>query len=236
MDKYPAFAGCNVDREAPNPETDGDIDIEGPLDYRILDLRWRSEKGSILSPIIFNADAQLADDFGKLSIEYLQRWRLTRNHLLTARIFGGAIIGETPDSYFLFGLSGTTDYLFDYAFIGRSDQTGIWSQQMFLTDGGFKSQTDAFARSILAANVNVPFYRFIGAFGDLAIANGGNTSYEYWDYGLYIEFIPDFLEIYFPFQNSQQMLITEPNYYKQIRFVLNIELDAVMNRVRRGWY
>ena len=228
--------GVNVDREAPNPETDGDIDIEGPLDYRILDLRWRSEKGSILSPIIFNADAQLADDFGKLSIEYLQRWRLTRNHLLTARIFGGAIIGETPDPYFLFGLSGTTDYLFDYAFIGRSDQTGIWSQQMFLTDGGFKSQTDAFARSILAANVNVPFYRFIGAFGDFAIANGGNTSYEYWDYGLYIEFIPDFLEIYFPFQNSQQMLITEPNYYKQIRFVLNIELDAVMNRVRRGWY
>ena len=28
--------GVNVDREAPNPETDGDIDIEGPLDYRIL--------------------------------------------------------------------------------------------------------------------------------------------------------------------------------------------------------
>ena len=110
------------------------------------------------------------------------------------------------------------------------------ANKSFRQTAALKVKTDAFARSILAANVNVPFYRFIGAFGDLAIANGGNTSYEYWDYGLYIEFIPDFLEIYFPFQNSQQMLITEPNYYKQIRFVLNIELDAVMNRVRRGWY
>ena len=37
---------------------------------------------------------------------------------------------ETPDSYFQYGLSGTRDYMFDYYFIGRSDQSGIWSPDL----------------------------------------------------------------------------------------------------------
>jgi hypothetical protein len=128
--------------------------------------------------------------------------------------------------------------LFDYYFIGRSDKTGIWSQQMFVTDGGFKSQTSTYVNQIFAANLNLPFYRFVGTFGNIAYVPTDlqNQTSLLWDYGLYLEFIPDFFEFYFPIQNNQQFFLSEPSYYKQIRFVLNIELDAVINRVRRGWY
>jgi hypothetical protein len=230
--------GVYVNREIPAEGIENPVQIDGPPSYRVLDARWRSEKGSLLSPIIINVDAQLADSFSKLSVEFLQRWRITKNHLLTGRIFGGVIFSGNPDPFFKFGVSGTTDYLFDYYFIGRSDKTGIWSQQMFVTDGGFKSQTSTYVNQIFAANLNLPFYRFVGTFGNIAYVPTDlqNQTSLLWDYGLYLEFIPDFFEFYFPIQNNQQFFLSEPSYYKQIRFVLNIELDAVINRVRRGWY
>lgn len=226
--------GINVDRETPDPETGGDIHIEGPLDYRLLDFRWRSEKGSILRPAVFNGDVQVGEDFLKFSFEYLKRWRLSKNHLLTFRLFTG--VTSATDAYFQFGVSGTTDYLFDYYFIGRSDETGIWSQQMFQTDGGFRSQTNNFGTGILALNMNIPIHRFVGVFGDFALAENSVSDASGWGYGLYLEFIPDFFEVYFPIQSNNVVFVSEPDYYKQIRFVLNLELDAIINRMRRGWY
>lgn len=229
--------GIYVDRQTPPTNVENPIQIEGPADYQVLDFRFRSEKGTLLTPFIANLDAQVSEDFFKVSIEFLQRWRITKNHLFTGRFFAGTMTGNAIDPYFQFGLSGTRDYLFDYYFIGRSDKTGIWSQQMFLTDGGFKSQTNTFTTTLISANANVPFYRFVGAFGDVAFFPSDlTTNPVFWDYGLYLEFIPDFFEIHFPIQNSTQILISEPAYYKQIRFVLNVELDAVITRIRRGWY
>jgi hypothetical protein len=141
------------------------------------------------------------------------------------------------DPFFQFGASGTKDYLFDYYFIGRSDQTGIWSQQMFVTDGGFKSQTNAFNNGIIALNLNAPLFRFVGLYGDVALGYESEAATDlYFDYGMYLEFIPDFIEIYFPFNVNGDAIISQPEYYKQIRFVLNLELDAIINRARRGWY
>ncbi len=209
--------------------------VEGPLNYRILDLRYHVEKGALLNPFIGFADVQVADDFVKLSLEVKQRWRVSKNHLFTVRAFAGTILhNNTPDPYFQFGLSGTRDYLFDYYFIGRSDQSGVWSQQMFFSDGGFRTQTNTFTTSLLAANLNLPLYRFIGLFGDVGYSFN-NTS-PFWDYGVYLEFIPDFIEIHFPIAGSQKVFVQQNDYIKNVRFVLNLELDAIVNRIRRGWY
>ncbi len=229
-----------VDRETPVSEPGAeDPPIEGPANYQIVDLRYRAEKGSLLTPFILNFDAQFAEDFVKFSVDIKQRWRFSKHHILTARFFSG-ILGETKnnsvDPFFQFGVSGTRDYLFDYYFIGRSDQDGIWSQQLFVTDGGFKGQTNRFTNGLTAVNLNVPFFRFIGAFGDVAFLYKSNGRDIYYDYGLYLEFIPDFIEIYFPFQINDNFVLDQPEYYRQIRFVLNLELDAIVNRVRRGWY
>ncbi len=225
-----------VDKEEPQPGSDISP-LAGTPNYRIVDLQYKAEKGSLLNPLIAIADAQFATDFIKLSGEFKQRWRLTKNHLLTARLFAGYMIPleNNVDPYFQFGLSGTRDYLFDYYLIGRSDQSGIWSQQFFVSDGGFKSQTETFTNAgLLSMSVNVPFYRFVGAFADAAAL--GSTQNLAWDYGLYLELIPDFIEVYFPLQSSFGNHFNNPNYQQQIRFVLNLELDSILNRVRRGFY
>jgi hypothetical protein len=85
----------------------------------------------------------------------------------------------------------------------------------------------------LSLSVNAPLFRYIGIFGDAALYSNQNFA---WDYGFYLEFIPDFVEVYFPIQSNFVTQISQPNYYKQIRFVLNLELDAILNRVRRGYY
>lgn len=228
----------SVDIEVPtNP---GDLKPQNSTaNYQIVDVRFKAEKGSKLTPFIGMFDLQFARTFSKISFDAKQRWRFSRHHLLTARLFAGIMhlnqgVNDVDD-LFKFGLSGTQDYLFDYYFLGRSDVSGIWSQQMFVTDGGFKSQTNVFDRGMIAANLNVPFFRFFGAFGDVGYAFGDNNAL-YWDYGLYLEFIPDFMEVYFPIQSSEANLISQPEYDQQIRFVLNLNFDAIVNRVRRGLY
>ena len=228
----------SVDKEIPSNPDDITMQHSNP-NYQIFDVRFKAEKGSKLTPFIGMFDMQFAEEFSKISIDAKQRWRFSKYHLLTARFFAGIMhlnkgVNEIDELY-QFGLSGTQDYLFDYYFLGRSDVSGIWSQQMFVTDGGFKSQTDVFDRGMIAANLNLPFFRFFGAFGDVGYAFGDNNTL-YWDYGIYLEFIPDFVEVYFPIQSSELNIISEPEYQQQIRFVLNLDFDAIVNRVRRGLY
>ena len=229
----------SVDKQTPN-NPDDFKPIHDNANYQIFDIRYKAEKGALLTPFIGIIDLQASEYFFKASVDIKQRWRLAKNYLLTARLFAGTgkfsfTNGSDPE-FFQYGLSGTQDYLFDYYFLGRSDNTGIWSQQMFVTDGGFKSETKTFGEHMFAANINVPFFRFFGAFGDIGYVVSPNVNEVYWDYGLYLEFIPDFIEIYFPIQSSQEDIISQPEYYKEIRFVLNLNFDAIINRVRRGLY
>ncbi len=228
--------GVSVNREKPSALSEISPQTTIP-NYTIVDAQIKAEKGTLLNPFIFKGDVQFGEDFSKISVDFKQRWRLTKNHLLTLRFFSGVLLefnDNDIDPYFEYGLSGTNDYLFDYYFIGRSETTGIWSQQMFTTDGGFKSQTNTFGKQLVSGNINIPFYRFFGAFADA----GYFFDYDElaWDYGIYLEFIPDFIEIYFPIQNNQSNIIAEPNYHENIRFVLNLKFDEIINRIRRGWY
>lgn len=44
--------------------------------------------------------------------------------------------------FFSFALDRPTDYLFDFNYLGRSEDTGLVSQQIIIAEGGFKSQLD----------------------------------------------------------------------------------------------
>lgn len=224
--------GVLVDKEIPADAQNNAIN-----NYQVFDFRYRAENGSVLRPIIANFDMQVAQDFARLSLDITQRLRLTKNHLMTARLFYGGFIAQSTNlnEYFTFGLSGTTDYLFDYYLLGRSDQSGLWSQQFFVTDGGFKSRTPIFSTSLLAANVNLPIYRYFGAFTDVAYDITNAASH--WDAGFYISILPDFAEVYFPLAgNNFELADANQKYIQKIRFVLNLELEAIITRARRGWY
>lgn len=207
--------------------------------YTVLNANYRMEYTSILRPTILRTHIELGQNFGKVFVDCDQRWMLPNKKWLILRGFAGAFLyndladAGNKDNFYSFGLSGTPDYLFDYYLIGRSDETGIWSRQFFTTDGGFKTETQAFAdRFLLSSNLSVPFIGPLGAFADVALSE----EQVYWDYGIRLAFLTDFLELYLPLQNQDRRFYKEANYISNVRFVLDLQLGSIINRLRRGYY
>jgi hypothetical protein len=205
--------------------------------YTVANAGYHLENTNIFKPTIFDFNLEYSPQFSKVHVQLDQRYMLPNKKWLILRFFAGTFLhnasAESPTNFYRFGLSGTPDYLFDYYLIGRSDTRGLWSRQFFTTDGGFKSQTNVFAnRYMLSHNLSVPLYSFVGLFGDVAYADGQT----YWDYGLRLAFLTDFLELYLPVQNQDRLFIQEANYLSNLRFVLDLDLGNIINRLRRGYY
>jgi hypothetical protein len=50
-------------------------------------------------------------------------------------------------NYYSFALDRPTDYLFDYNYYGRSENTGFFcQQQLIIAEGGFKSKLDTICK------------------------------------------------------------------------------------------
>ncbi|MCC5916743.1 MAG: hypothetical protein JJU02_05385 [Cryomorphaceae bacterium] len=219
---------------------EGNQDMLGGMEnasYWLAQVSHDYENTNILRPCSLRTLVEVSEQFVKLQADFDQRWMLPNKKWLTTRLFAGVFAyNNLPanQDFFRFGLSGTLDYAFDYYLLGRSETSGFWSQQMIITDGGFKSRTDVFAGSwITAFNVNVPLYQFIGVFGDVGFVDNLNTLY--WDYGVRVSIFTDFLELYFPIQNHDRIM-WDHAYPSEIRFVLNMDFNSLIQRLRRGWF
>ncbi len=217
-------------------ETNPQIDVVN-ASYRLLQLTHDYEHVNILRPCSIRGMIEVSDAFSKVQIDIDQRWMLPNKKWISTRFFAGAFMHqniEDGNRFFDFGMSGTLDYAFDYYLLGRSETEGVLSQQMIMTDGGFKSQTNTFASQWLTAfNTYVPIWSIFGVFGDIGFADDFNTTY--WGYGIRIAPLTDFFEIYLPIQNYNQFM-WEHAYPREIRFMLNIDMNQIVQRVRRGWY
>ncbi|MDZ7846398.1 MAG: hypothetical protein U5L96_06345 [Owenweeksia sp.] len=183
----------------------------------------------------------VGNQFSRGSVETDFRWMLPNKRWLIWRSYGGLFFSNTyadrgqNQNYYSLGLSGTQDFMFDYPFIGRSDSSGIWSQQFFVTDGGFKSQTRVFAdKWMLTSGVNLPLWGPVGLFGDIGLVDG--VDQFYYDYGIRFSLMADFFEVYFPMGNQSGYFINEAQYAQNIRYILNLDLEAILHRLRRGYY
>lgn len=207
-------------------------------EYWVTDLRYTREEQNILHPSLLEVDVQFGARFSKVSASFRQRYMLPNQQWMGVRVFAGTFIHNQQPAgqpFFSFGLSGTQDYLFDLSLIGRSDSSGIWSQQFFITDGGFKTATGVYSSTWMTSlSLNVPVWKGFGVFGDVGYS--GLQNQVYWDYGVRLAIVPDFLEFYFPIQSSQLNHYAQANYLSQIRFVLNIDQGDIIQRLRRGWY
>lgn len=229
--------GVGVDREL-RPEDQELSKYITNARYWVTDLRYIREQQHILHPSLLEIELQVSDRFSRVGVSYRQRFMLPNRQWLGIRGFAGAFLHNNQPAgqpFFSFGLSGTQDYLFDYSFIGRSDSSGIWSQQFFVTDGGFKSATNVYSSTWMTSlSLNVPIWKGIGIFGDVGYS--GYQNQVYWDYGIRLAIVPDFLEIYFPLQSSLTNHVESFNYPTQIRFILNVNQTDIIQRLRRGWY
>ena len=227
-----------VDRELAPDVENNQLDFSS-ASYSLFNAGHFWEYVSILRPIMADVQLEVSQNFGKLYGQWDQRWMLPNKKWMIARVFAGAFLyNDQPlgNNFYNFGLGGTLDYQFDYIFYGRSDSSGIWSQQMFITDGAFRAPTQVFASQWMSSlNLSIPIYKIFGVYADVAMADNINTLY--WGYGIRLAFLTDFAELYLPIQTYNQGFgMSGAPYLPQIRFLINLKPADIEARLRRGWF
>lgn len=224
-----------VDKEIPQGITDTE-----DYKYNVFDVRYIYSKPDIINDLSYFVDLQYANDFSKFSFDLRYRKLTDENRQYDFRLFFGTFLhNNTKSDFFSFALDRPSDYLFDYGYLGRSEDSGFFSQEIIIAEGGFKSIFDIkYANQwLLSTNASVSVWRWIELYGDAGFAKNHNQhAYFRYDTGIRLNFIHNFLELYFPVQSSLGFEINQPNYVSKIRFVITISPSKIYNFIKRGFY
>jgi hypothetical protein len=210
--------------------------------YKVFNIRYVDGYNGFKKYHNLFLDAQFSDQFGKLSLNYEIRRRSNKNQFYNVRLYAGAFLySKMPkgEQNFDFALDRPTDYLFDYNYLGQFESTGIFSQQLIIAEGGFKSKLDtAFANQWLTSiNASASIWKYVQVYGDVGlIKNKGIKPLFVYDAGIRLNLITDYFEIFFPFYSNLGWEINQPQYSQKIRFVFTAEPKALLGLFRREWF
>ncbi len=212
--------------------------------YSVLNLRYIYSNPNLIDYSRSVLDYQLSSKFSKVSATLEYRKLFLNNRQLNLRFFAGVFLRNNTarnDDFFSFALDRPTDYLFDYNYYGRSEDTGLFSQQIIIAEGGFKSKLQpAFANSwITTVNASTNIWKWIYAYGDAGLVHNrgidGGTKAVF-DTGVRLSLVADYFELYFPLYST---LGWEPglgNYDQRIRFIVTLSPKTLLSLFTREWY
>ena len=190
----------------------------------------------------FYYDFQAAKKFGKIAVNYEWRKLTESNRQFNLRLFAGTFLYNKTDptsDYFSFALDRPTDYLFDYNYLGRSENSGIFSQQIIIAEGGFKSKLETpFANQwMTTANVSTTIWRYIEAYGDIGLVKNRSFNPEFvYDSGIRLNLVTDYFELYFPIYSNLGWEVDQPNYSQRIRIKFTLDPEVLLGLFRRKWF
>lgn len=228
-----------------NTQRDRDItNIENSEEpnYSIFNIRYVNSNDNLINFNKWYTDFQVGANFSKISFNYEYRKLFESNRQINIRAFAGAFLKNNTDpnsDYFSFALDRPTDYLFDYNYLGRSEDSGIFSQQFIEAEGGFKSQLETpFANQwITTANISTSIWQYILAYGDIGLVKNKSISPKFvYDSGVRINLVTDYFEVYFPVYSNLGWEIGQPNYDQKIRFKFTADPQVLLGLFRRKWY
>lgn len=211
-------------------------------DYGVFNLRYTHFNPGIINFSRFNTDLQIADRFSKLSFNYEFRKLTYSNRNINLRLFAGVFLKNNTDpnsNFFSFALDRPTDYLFDLNYLGRSEAAGLFSQQIIIAEGGFKSMLETpFANQwMTTANFSTSIWRYIHAYGDLGLVKNKFSPAKFvYDSGIRLNLVEDYFELYFPVYSNLGWEIAQPNYDEKIRFIITVDPQVLLGLFRRKWY
>ena len=215
-------------------------ELETDPDYSVLNVRFNSYNPGIINYFNWFVDAQYSSDFSKLVFNLEYRKLFENNRQLNLRFFAGKFIRNKTDSdFFSFALDRPTDYLFDYNYLGRSEDSGIVSQQIVIAEGGFKSKLqDPFADDWMATtNASFNLWRWIELYGDLGLIKSRNQNARFvYDSGIRLNLVTDYFELYFPLYSNNGWEIAQQNYDEKIRFIVTISPKTLIGLFTRKWF
>ncbi len=210
-------------------------------DYNVFNVNYRYSNPNFLKYFSGGVDFQLSDKFSKISFTAEYRKLFKNNRQVNLRFFSGFFLynDAKANDYFSFALDRPTDYLFDYNYYGRSQGSGLFSQQIIVAEGGFKSQLQPeFANQwLISVNASTNIWDWIYAYGDVGIVKneGFNGKLQY-DSGIRISLVQDYFELFFPVYSNLGWEIGDENYDQKIRFIVALDFNTLIRLFTRRWY
>ncbi len=213
-------------------------------DYSVFNARYINVDNNIIDYKSWVLDFQQADRFTKLSLEAEYRKLFENNTQFNIRFYAGKFLWNNIDpsiDFFDFALDRPKDYLFDYNYLGRSEETGIYSQQIIIAEGGFKSILDEEYRFsndwITTMNTSVNLWKWVEFYGDLGyVKNRGTAGKFVYDSGIRANLVTDFFELYFPLYSNNGWEVGQPNYGEKIRFIVTVSPKTLIGLFTRKWF
>ncbi len=234
--QFLTISNINVNRDKSQFITNKDPD------YNVFNVRYTNKSPGVINAFTWDTDFQLAKQFSKISATAKYKKVFLNNRQFDFRLFAGTFLYNDTRSdgdFFSFALDRPTDYLFNYNYYGRSESTGVFSQQLILAEGGFKSKLDTpFANQwMTTANASTTLWRFLHVYGDAGlIKSRGDKPRFAFDSGIRAVFVEDYFELYFPVLSSNGWEIGQPNYDQKIRFIVTLDFRTLINLFTRKWY
>ncbi len=211
-------------------------------DYNVFNIRYLVQNKNLDKFFTASVDYELAQQFSKLFGTVSFRRLNENNRQINLRLFAGAFLYNDTDvdsDFFSFALDRPSDYMFDYNYYGRSEESGLFSQQFIMADGGFKSQLDPdFANQwLVTMNTSVTIWNWIFAYADAGfVGNKFNSGQFVYDSGIKLNFVEDYFELFFPVYSSKGWEFGQPNYDQNIRFIVSLDLKTLFKLFTRRWY
>ncbi len=224
----------NVNRELTPGTTSTDSDK-----YSIFKLLYYYNKPDIIREFQYSLGAEIGSEYSKAIGQVRFRKLTASNRQLEFRAYAGAFLqNNTNSDFFSFGLDRANDYLFELNYIGRSESSGLFSQQFIMAQGGFKSiLEERFANQFLVSfNSSIGLWRWFELYSGVAfLKNSGDNMFFGYENGIRLNFINDIFEFYFPLYSNNGWELNNGPYQEKIRFVLQLNPRAIFNFFRRGF-
>ncbi|MCH8534538.1 MAG: metalloprotease [Flavobacteriaceae bacterium] len=209
--------------------------------YDVFNLNYRYQDKNLDKFFTTEVDYQLSRSFSKVSFNTRFRKLYNNNRQINFRWFGGVFLfNENRDSdFFSFALDRPTDYMFDYNYYGRSEDSGLFSQQFVMAEGGFKSMLQpAFANQWMTTfNTSTTIWNWVFAYGDVGLVKNRGEQIEFlYDSGIRLNLVEDYFELFFPVYSSNGWEAGQDDYGERIRFIVTLDIPTLWRLFTRRWY
>ena len=223
-----------------NREKSNIVSTKNSENYSVFNLRYGYANSELIEQFSYGTDFQLSNRFGKISGQIQYRKLFENNRFINLRAFAGVFThNDTQNNFFSFGIDRPSDYLFDYALIGRSESTGLFSRQFVNAEGAFKSKFNTrFANQyILSANASFTIWDWIEMYGDVGtFKNEGYKPQYIYDSGIRLNLVQDYFELYLPVYSSNGFELNDKNYGERIRFIITLSPKTLTSLFTRRWF
>ncbi|RXR19432.1 aminopeptidase [Flavobacterium amnicola] len=210
-----------------------------PLQFSATTIGFSSGQSETAKSFGYSLSTTFAGQFSKFTSEIGYSKLFENNYQFSLRLFAGTFIQNKQKDLYAFGLDKPQDLLFDYNLYGRSESTGLFSQQLVIAEGGFKSTlNNPYANEWMTTlNATSSVWKWIQLYGDVGLYKNNTQSAQFvYDSGMHFNLVPGYFELFFPVYSSKGFELSQDNYHEKIRFIVTINPNTLIKLFTRKWF